>query len=282
MAAALCAGLGMTSQANAELAYAITNTSSLITFDTNAPGTLLSGSFLSGLQQNETIVGLDIRPATGQIYALGSTSRLYTLSTTGVATQVGAPFSTSLNGSSFGFDFNPTIDRSCVVSDVDQNLVLNPITGAVQLVATPLAYRAADDNAGVNPNVVHSAYTNNFLGATASQLYGVDVGLNTLVKQANNDGLLDTVGPIGADVTDVGGFDISGATGNAYLIVKDALESKSMFWTIDLATGAGAGGFDIGGGATVTAFTVAAVPEPTAIAALVPLAGLLLRRRHSA
>ena len=44
-----------------------------------------------------------------------------------------------------------------------------------------LAYAAGDPNAGANPNVVGSAYTNNFAGATTTTLYGIDSDLDILV-----------------------------------------------------------------------------------------------------
>jgi hypothetical protein len=140
---AILATCAISVPASAELIYgiaAVGNATNLVSFDSSEPGNLLSGIFVTGLQPNETILGIDIRPATRQLYALGSTSRLYTLNpATGAATAVGAPFTPALNGFNFGFDFNPTIDRIRVVSDVNKNLVLNPDTGAVQLVATDLA-----------------------------------------------------------------------------------------------------------------------------------------------
>ena len=67
----------------------------------------------------EEVLGVDFRPATGQLYALSSASKIYTLNLgTGLATMVGAaPFATPLSGTSFGFDFNPTVDRIRIVSN---------------------------------------------------------------------------------------------------------------------------------------------------------------------
>src|SRR5688572_12188184 len=79
---------------------------------------------IKGLQRGEEILGLDMRPATGQLYALGSSSRLYTIDyIAGTATPVGTgPFTPALIGTRFGFDFNPTVDRIRIVSDTGQNL----------------------------------------------------------------------------------------------------------------------------------------------------------------
>ena len=133
---------------------------------------------------------------TGSCTALGSFSRLYTVNTTtGAASLVGA-LGLALNGTAFGFDFNPSIDRIRVVSESDRNYVLHPDTGIATQV-TNLFYGPADPNFGVNPNVVGSAYSNNIAGTPTTQLYGIDTNLDILVTQANSAGTLGTVGPIG-------------------------------------------------------------------------------------
>lgn len=264
--------------AQAELVYGVTLQQTLVSWDSAAPSTLLSGVAISGLQANEVIHGIDMRPNTGEMFALGSMNRLYKINRmTGVATQVGPAFSTPLNGSSFGFDFNPTVDRIRVVSDVDQNLRLNPDTGGL-IVDTPLAYANGDPNFGKNANVVHAAYTNSFKGATSTTLYVLDTGLDVLaIQNPANSGQLMTVGSVGADLTDLGGFDISGMSGLAYAVVRDNLLARSTFWRIDLATGQGTMIGEIGGGAIITAMTV--VPAPGA-AALMGLIGLGAARRR--
>ncbi len=264
--------------AQAELVFGVTQQQRLVSWNSTAPNALLTGVAISGLQQNEQIIGIDLRPATGQVYALGSFNRLYTLNTsTGAATQVGAAFSTALNGSNFGFDFNPTIDRIRVVSNTNDNYVLNPNTGMIQLVATNLNFAAGDPNFGADPNVVHSAYNNNFVGATTSQLFALDTGLDILVRQANNAGTLNTVGSVNTDLTEIGGFDISGQTGLAYAVVRDNAQIRSTFWNINLITGAGTQIGEVGGGEIITAMTV--VPAPSALA-LLGLGGLAVARRR--
>jgi hypothetical protein len=282
---ALCVAMGISANVSAELVYGITNTAQLVSWDSTSPGTQLNGVSLSGLQSNETIQGIDFRPATGVMYALGSSSRLYTLNTaTGAATQVGAQFATSLNGSNFGFDFNPMIDRIRVVSNQNQNLVLNPDTGAVQAVGTPVFFGPADPNFGVDPNVVHSAYTNNFVGAPSTQLYGIDAGLDVMVTQANSAGTLGTVGPLGVnlDINEFGGFDISGSTGTAYVAGMPVGGSVSIFYTVNLATGAMTSLGQIFDGTHITAMTVAPVPAPGVLAVLaLGVVGMPRRRRES-
>ncbi|MBA4104327.1 MAG: hypothetical protein C0485_01115 [Pirellula sp.] len=276
----------LTAPAAAELIYgvaAVGNATSLLSWDSSSPGSIVSGSFVSGLQSNETIVGIDFRPATGQLYALGTSSRLYTLNTaTGAATAVAGAFAPPLNGFNFGFDFNPTIDRIRAVAETNKNTVFNPITGAVQLSATDLAFGPADPNFGVDPNVVNSAYTNNFVGAATTQLYGIDTALDILVTQANNAGTLGTVGPLGFNATGVGGFDISGTTGTAYAALLPSGSSQSNLYSINLVTGAATNLGQIDGGVIITAISVVpAVPEPATLAlAGMALAAIPLIRRR--
>ena len=265
--------------AQAELVYGVTLQQTLVSWDSAAPNALLSGVAISGLQANEVIHGIDMRPNTGEMFALGSMNRLYKINRmTGAATQVGPAFSTPLNGSSFGFDFNPTVDRIRVVSDVDQNLRLNPDTGAV-IVDTPLAYKPGDPNFGTNANVVHAAYTNSVKGATTTTLYVLDTGLDVLaIQNPANSGQLMTVGSVGTDLTDLGGFDISGLTGLAYAVVRDNLLARSTFWRIDLATGQGTMIGEIGGGSIITAMTVVPTPGSLAVVGLMGLAAARRRR----
>ncbi|MCC7387524.1 MAG: DUF4394 domain-containing protein [Phycisphaerales bacterium] len=261
-----------------EIVYGVTDRGFLVSWDSQTPTDLLSGIALSGLAQNESIQGLDMRPDTGELFAVGSMSRLYTINpATGAASMVGGgSFVPGLNGSSFGFDFNPTIDRIRNVSDANQNLVLNPNDGTSTQV-TDLFYGAGDPNEGMDPNIVASAYNNNFKGSNQSQLFGIDSGLDLLVKQANSAGTLTTVGFIGTDITDWASFDISGQSGIAYAAVADVALNRTTFWMIDLDTGAGSMIGEVGGGTVIGAMTV--VPAPAALS-LLGFAGLLGARRR--
>jgi len=200
---------------------------------------------LTGLQAGETILGLDFRPADGQLYGLGSSSRVYTINiVTGAAIPIpNQPLTTTLSGTSFGFDFNPVPDRIRVVSNDEQNLRLNPINGAIAGIDATLAYTATDVNAGANPSIVSAAYTNNFSGTVSTTLFVMDSALNVLALQGGangtpspNLGQLTTVGALGVDASDVVGFDIA-PSGAAYAAVTAAGGASSNFYTVDLTTG---------------------------------------------
>lgn len=278
MLAAVTAAAGLAGNAQAELAYGVTLNQTLVSFNTSAPNALLSGVAISGLMSNEQIRGIDFRPADGGMYALGSFNNLYRVDVgTGAATRVGNGAGLTLNGSSFGFDFNPTIDRIRVVSDTGANYVFNPNDGTATQV-TNLFYAAGDPNQGATPLVTSSAYTNSFAGAMTSQLYGIDTGLDILVRQANSAGTLDTVGALGADITDLVGFDISGTSGMAYAVSIEAGSARSMLWSINLDTGAASFIGELGGGALLSSFAV--VPAPGVAGLAAPLGLLIARRRR--
>ena len=186
---------------------------------------------ISGLQPGEVVLGLDMRPATGQLYALGSSSRLYTINmASGAATAVSlAPFSTLLSGTSFGFDFNPTVDRIRLVSNTGQNLRLHPVTGDIAAVDGSL-------NPGA-PAVSAAAYTNNFSGATTTTLFVIDPMTDKLYTQVPpNNGTLVETGSLGIDITAENGFDIGGTSNRAWAIVTTSAGTK--LFSINTTTGA--------------------------------------------
>jgi hypothetical protein len=213
----------------APVAFAVDEANNLLALNFMKVGTSVSKP-ITGLQSGEMIVGIDFRPLNGQLYALGSSSRIYVLNTSsGAATAVGtAPFTTMLMGTSFGFDFNPTVDRIRCVSNSGQNLRLHPDTGVI----------AATDG-GLNPgtpSIVASAYTNNFAGATSTILYNLDSNTDKLYKQdPPNNGMQEEVGALGVNIEAASGFDIGSRSGTAYAVLKVA--DKSAIYTINLTNG---------------------------------------------
>src|SRR5262249_46734491 len=236
-------------------------------------GMINSVRFITGLSQGESVVGIDFRPANGQLYATTTANRLYTINpSNGSATPVGsAALTTALSGQSFGFDFNPTVDRIRLVSNAGQDLRLNPNNAAVAGVDGMLAFAAGDPNAGQTPNVVGSAYTNNFAGSTATTLYGIDSNRDALVTQGTavgvtpavspNTGQLFTVGGLGVDTNDMVGFDISPVTNAAFASLTPPGSRVSNLYTINLTTGAATLVGPIGGRGLVRDIAYAVRPE---------------------
>ena len=178
---------------------------------------------ISGLAPGETVVGIDVRPTDGdgatngqddgRLYGVGKTGtagRVFEIDTRTAKVRNAVPLSVALNGSAFGVDFNPTVDRLRITSDEDQNLRANVDTGAT-LTDTPLAYPAGDRRAAVNPAAVGAGYTfAPFGGQTA--LYDIDTANPDFFVLQNppNGGTLNSIGPVGIDAGGQLGFDIAG------------------------------------------------------------------------
>lgn len=211
------------------VAYAVDNSNNLQIFNPNNP--MPVSKSIAGLQTGENILGIDFRPVNGQLYALGSSSRMYTINLgTGAATAVGtSPLSTLLAGADFGFDFNPMADKIRVVSNTGQNLRLDPVTGAVT---------AAD--AAINPlgaALSAAAYTNNMAGATSTTLFVIDHNTDKLYQQTPpNNGTLVETGSLGINISNANGFDIGSMSQKAYLMATVGTSTK--IYSINTTTGA--------------------------------------------
>ncbi|MCX2478151.1 DUF4394 domain-containing protein [Pedobacter sp. MC2016-15] len=211
--------------------FALTNNNQLLTVNARNVSSITKQSGITGLQTGETLLGIDFRPATGTLYGIGSTSRIYVINTTtGAAQAVGtAPFTPAISGSAIGVDFNPTVDRIRLITSSGQNLRLHPETGAVAATDAPL-------NGVNNAIVTAAAYTNNRAGATSTVLFDIDVTTDKLYKQdPPNDGKLVEVGALGFDVEQAGDFDISSDGTVAIAALKVA--GQTNLYSIDLTSG---------------------------------------------
>ena len=267
-------GLAIAGEASALVVYGLTSTNSLARFDSATPGTINSMVAVTGLNTGASLIGIDFRPVNGLLYGVSSDSRMYTINlTSGAASVIGSAGAFTVSGTSFGFDFNPVPDLIRVTSDAEQNLRLNPNTGLLAGADTSLAFAAGDTNAGANPNIVGSAYTNSFSGTTTTTLYGIDSVRDILVTQVPpNAGTLNTVGVLGFNTTDQVGFDIF-FLGNLAFASLTAVGGGSSFFSINLATGAATAIGAIGNGLLISDIAIQQVPEPATLALLV--AGLM-------
>lgn len=229
-----------------------TNGTHLHRFDSTNPAAVSSVA-ISGMAGGEVLVGIDARPVDGQLYGVGTTSRLYLLNTTtGAATPIGSPFTPALNGLSFGMDFNPVPDRTRVVSSTEKNFRINPNDANV-IVDAPL-----------NPagNIVAAGYTNNFAGATTTTLYDIDSQDGTLLIQTNpNGGTLSEVGSLGlgTNLNENIGLEIT-PTNTLFATITFG---KSRLYTINPTTGAAFGLGQIGDGNT--SYLGVALLQPTTL-----------------
>lgn len=219
----------------------------VVGFDTSNPGHIQFDHPIIGLAASESIRGIDFW--NNAVYALGSAGNLYTLDyNTGQATRVGVGLGVVLNGASYGVENDPTGFH--IVSELGQNLTANRTTGL----------------ATVGPSVSPSGTFLSGLAFRSSTgtMFGIDSSANTLGTFNPATGAFSTVGPLGFDVARNNGFDISGATGIAYLASgATSSDVQANLYTINLNTGGttlvGLIG-QVGDNTLLRGFTV--VPEP--------------------
>lgn len=254
--------------ARSEVVVATTSRNELIRFNAGQPGVILSRKPVTGLSAGERISGIDYRPANGKLYALSSMLRLYTIDPdSGIASPVGAgPLGVRLNGTEFGFDFNPVVDRIRLVTDKGENLRVHPDTGAavdadpsrpgIQFDVT-LRYDDEDENGGRLPRVSAAAYSNSGVPDTKiTTNFAIDSIIGALLTQGTreaitpafapatpNTGLLFTVGSLGVQPDGPVSFDIAGGpasnarTGTAFAAFIPLGRNAATLYQINLQTG---------------------------------------------
>ncbi len=210
----------------------LTDNNTLVFFNSGTPGTSTS---LAVTNVQGKLLGIDFRPANGYLYALSDANKLYTIDVaTGSATEKILLSKMFEAGAMSGFDFNPVADRLRLTGTNGQNFRVNVDTGEV-ILDGKLSYIDGDVNDGNYQGITASGYTNSRTGASATILYNIDAAQDVLVLQdPPNDGGLKTVGSLGIDFAEVGGFDILADMQNmntAYAL------SNGQVYGVDLMTG---------------------------------------------
>jgi hypothetical protein len=182
------------------------------------------------------LVGIDVRPADGRLYALTAENDLYRIDADSGVGELLASLTVAFNGAErSGIAFNPQADRLRLIGWDGQNLRVHPTLGATA-VDRPLAWKPGDPNGGHQPRVTAAAYTHDVPNAPDTKLFVIDAERDVLALQdPPNDGLLATVGPLGVDVGPLAGFAIH--TDDAG---HDAAWAATggMLYGVDLGTGA--------------------------------------------
>lgn len=178
------------------------------------------------------LLGIDVRPADGMLYALAADGTLYTIGMDGKATMKSKLETMLPAGVIATVDFNPVADRLRVIGSDGTSLRVNVDDGKVVKDGS-LKFAESDAAKGKTPKVVAGAYTNSVKGTKETALFDIEASTAALVKQAPpNDGILNTVGALGAKVDTIA-FDIwsDGTKNEAWAMTGDQL------WSVDLATG---------------------------------------------
>ena len=209
--------------------FGITAANVLVKYNANASQTVLAQVPVTGLQAGENLLSIDFRPATGQLFGLGNTSRLYIINTqTGVAAAVGTgPFTPVINNAVASMDFNPTVDRIRVVTSAGQNLRLNPETGTVA---------AVDANINNTERISGIAYTNNFAGASSTSLFDID-GYNLFLQNPPNNGTITKIGSLALDAAGTGISDFDISPDNKVALVPMTVGTTNSLYQLDTASG---------------------------------------------
>jgi len=186
--------------------------------------TRTGGVTVSGVEGR--LLGIDVRPADGQLYGVFADGTLATIDPqTGAAAKVSTLATKLANGVSATVDFNPAADKLRVMGSDGTSLRVTVDTGEV---VTDGSHAYAD---GTTPNVIAGAYTNSYAGTEKTQLFNIDGAAGWLVQQdPPNDGKLNPVGDIGAKPTEVG-FDIASdgkGENEAWLVIDGGFHSVNL------------------------------------------------------
>jgi hypothetical protein len=214
---------------------ALLSNNSLARVKASAPNTAtpIDGSTALNPQFGELMGAIDYRPATGELYGLGSNSHVVKIDTSsGAWSPVGAAFTPALATQNFygaGFDFLASEDRIRLTTDADQNEWLDPGTGQV-VQAGPAVTPGSSA-------VTALAGDRNFAGATGSSTFGIDTTAGNLVR-VQSDGTLTTVGSLnlGVNLDPRTSLDIV-EPGLAFLDAIDPLLLGHTLYLVDLKTG---------------------------------------------
>ena len=236
--------------------YATDTRGNLLAFEADSPRRVRSTA-ITGLPAGVALRGIDFRPATGDLYALGSDKVVYRVNPqTAIAVAEGPAFElmpSALNSQNIGFDFNPTVDKIRVTSDARDNIRLNPDEGNLLSKDTGLTSTPPS-----NVMVVGSAYTNSSFTATkptVTELYALDVAPSRdklwIQRPANNGTLIMPV-TLDFDLGTNAGFDIAGAKNVGYVAGTRYGRSSAELWRVDVTTGKTRSLGRIGDGRTIT------------------------------
>jgi hypothetical protein len=185
---------------------------------------------------NASLIGIDVRPADGKLYAVTSDGTIGTIDHKTGKWERRSKLSEDLpQAGTFSVDFNPVADRMRILSSTGMSYRVNVEDGKA-VVDGALKYAEADANKGKQPMVTAGAYSNSFAGTKETALYDIDVANGTFLRQAPpNDGVLNTLGKLGVKANGSIAFDIvaDGKGGNTgWMLMGGTL------YSVDITSGA--------------------------------------------
>ena len=222
-----------------------TKPNTLVNFAAATPNTVVEKP-ITGLTAGDIVVGIDVRPANGLMYAFAradvggaptGAASIYLINpdSGAVSGRVAVSGVTFDGATSVSVDFNPVVDRMRVITFFGQSVAINVADGIA--VASP-AVQGTGFAAAV-------AYTNSAVSATApasTVLYRIDNqgtpdDLTTITPATG--AIATTAGPIGFNLDEVQAFDIGGATNqNSLAALRTTASGAHTLYRINLTTGA--------------------------------------------
>jgi hypothetical protein len=218
------------SAAHADTVVALIGSDVLATIDTNSG----KAKNLTKIEGIGPVLGIDVRPSDGQLYALSRDGTIATIDPmSGQATPKSKLDRLPPADLTVSVDFNPVADRMRIIGSDGTDLRANVDDGKVTE-DKMLKFADTDPAGGGMPMVVAAGYANSVKGAKETTLYDIDVNLGVLFRQAPpNDGVLNTIGMLGIDAVNVG-FDIATDASGANTGV---LVAKGNLYSVDLTSG---------------------------------------------
>ena len=220
----------------------LTDSGRLICFSENDPRDARTIGRVKGLDGDNQLVGIDYRPATGDLYGLGDKGGVYVVDDDNGRAMLRSRVNVPLMGTSFGVDFNPTVDRLRIISDTGQNLADNVDANNDTVTNTTLS------NPGPPPatalGVTGAAYTNNDADPnTATTLFDIDSTLDqTVIQSPAASGVLVPTGKLLTDTGPSVGADIystirGGTTVHVQGFASLTVNGQSGFYSVNLLQG---------------------------------------------
>ena len=247
-----------------------TKPNTLVNFAAATPNIVVEKP-ITGLTAGDIVVGIDVRPANGLMYAFAradvggaptGAASIYLINpdSGAVSGRVAVTGVTFDGATSVSVDFNPVADRMRVITFFGQSVAINVADGV------------AAANPSIAGNTAAVAYTNSAVSATApasTVLYRIDnLGAPddlTTVTPATG-AIATTAGPIGIDLVEVQAMDIGGATNqNALAALRTSASGAHSLYRINLTNG------------TATLFNATAALSLIGGAAGVPLVDIAIR-----
>lgn len=241
------------------------NGTDLVSFLPSAAGTPSAPVAITGLAGGESLLDIDFR-VTGnaqrnrQLVGVSNQNRLYDINpATGAASngrvlKTAAGADVTLSGGT-ALDFNPVPDLLRLITTSGQNLRINVDADNGVTVDSTIS--------GATSGLMAAAYTNSFVGTTATALYGIDAASGALVRVGAdpatggacmpmapavpdagnpNCGVVTTVGPLGVvtpPLSQLGDMDIvGGRNGYALAALQPSGGGLSTLVRVNLGTGA--------------------------------------------